>query len=155
LDYLYITSCGSIFKFLDYPVLRCIVTPSLAPACHPGGKNDVQEISKQIPCICGTNRKVFSSDGVIGIDGSPSCGVNTTLDIEKSFELTASIDVESVTVEQMNAIIRQGLTNGKGLFADALQKELKKRHVDIPYGAHDLIAEINGQTSSEGTLLSL
>ncbi len=97
----------------------------------------------------------YSVIGMIGIDGSPSCGANTTLDFERSFELTASMDVESVTVEQMNTIIRKGLTGGKGLFTTALQKELKKRHIDIPYHAHDLIAEINGKTSSVGTLLSL
>ncbi len=97
----------------------------------------------------------YSVIGVIGIDGSPSCGVNNTLDFKRSFELTASMDVKSVTVEQMNTIIRQSLTEGRGLFAAALQKELKKRHIDLPYHAHDLIAEINGKTSSAGTLLSL
>ncbi len=96
----------------------------------------------------------YSVIGVVGIDGSPSCGVNNTLDFERSFELTASMDVKSVTVEQMNAIIRQSLTQGSGLFAAALQKELKKRHMDIPYHAHDLIAEIDGETSSAGTLFA-
>ncbi len=87
----------------------------------------------------------YSVIGVIGIDGSPSCGINKTL----------SMDVKSVTVEQMNTIIQQGLTDGRGLFATALQKELKKRHIDISYHAHNLIAEINGETSSAGTLLPL
>jgi predicted secreted protein len=96
----------------------------------------------------------YSVIGIMGIDGSPSCGLNTTLDFEKSFELTASMDIESATVEQMNAIVRQGLTNGKGPFAEALQKELKKRHIDLHYVAHDLIAELDGQTSSIGALLS-
>ena len=63
--------------------------------------------------------------------------------------MIASLDVKSVTVEQMNTIIRQSLTDGRGLFTTALQKELKKRHIVLPYRAHDLIAEINGKTPSE------
>lgn len=96
----------------------------------------------------------YSIIGVIGIDVSPSCGVNTTLDFERSFELGASIDVESVTVEQMNNLFLQSLTDGRGLFTIALQKELNKRHIDLSYVAHDLIAEINGKNSNVGTLLS-
>ena len=96
----------------------------------------------------------YSVIGVVGIDGSPSCGVSTTLDIEKSFEMTASLDVETVTVDQMNTIIRQCLIDGRGLFTAILQKELKKRRIDIPFRAHDLIAELNGNTSNSGTLLS-
>ncbi len=95
----------------------------------------------------------YSVIGVIGIDGSPSCGVNTTLDFERSFELAASMDIKSVTVEQMNTIIRQGLTGGRGLFTIALRKELARRDIDLPFGAHDLIAEMNGETSSVGATL--
>lgn len=96
----------------------------------------------------------YSIIGVIGIDVSPSCGVNTTLDFERSFELGASINVESVTVEQMNNLFLQSVTDGRGLFTIALQKELNKRHIDLSYVAHDLIAEINGKNSNVGTLLS-
>jgi len=95
----------------------------------------------------------YSVIGVVGIDGSPSCGVNTTLDFERSFELIASMDVGSVTAEQINAIIRQGLTDGRGLFTAMLQDELKKRRSDVPYRAHDLMAEIDGKTSTVGILL--
>ncbi len=95
----------------------------------------------------------YSVIGVLGIDGSPSCGVSTTLDMGKSFEMTASLDVETVTVGQMNTIIRQCLIDGRGLFTAILQNELKKRRINIPYRAYDLIAEINGNTSSSGTLV--
>jgi predicted secreted protein len=90
----------------------------------------------------------YSVVGVMGIDGSPSCGVNTTLDLDRSLELVASMDVESVTVEQMNDVIRQSLADGRGLFTIALQKELSRRHIDVPFDAHDLVAELNGENSS-------
>jgi hypothetical protein len=41
LDYLYGSIHSPLFEFLDYPALRCGAPPGLAPACRPGGKNDV------------------------------------------------------------------------------------------------------------------
>lgn len=96
----------------------------------------------------------YSVVGVIGIDGSPSCGVNTTLDLVRSFDLAARMDIASVNVEQMNAIIRQSLTHGRGLFTLALQRELTRRGIDVPFDAHDLIAEMKGQRSRAGTKLT-
>ena len=96
----------------------------------------------------------YSVIGVIGIDGSPSCGVNTTMDLESSFEVMARMDVGSVTVEQMTNILRQGSTAGRGLFASALQQELNRRHIDVPYVAHDVLDEVNGKNSDVIKLLS-
>lgn len=100
-------------------------------------------------------RSGFTVIGIVGIDGSPSCGVGKTLSLQKSFDLTASINVDSFTVDAMNAIIRQCLMDGQGLFTVILQKELKKRQLDVPYVAHDLIGEINGKVSSVVSLLSV
>jgi predicted secreted protein len=90
----------------------------------------------------------FSVIGVMGIDGSPSCGINKTLDMRRSFESAACINVESVTVERMNSIISGCLIEGRGIFIDMLQEELGKRLIHVPFTAHDLIAEIQGIQSS-------
>lgn len=100
-------------------------------------------------------RSGFTVIGIVGIDGSPSCGVSKTLSLQESFDLTASIKVDSLTVDTMNAIIRQCLMDGQGLFTTILQKELKKRQLDVPYVAHDLIGEIDGKVSSVVSLLSV
>ena len=84
---------------------------------------------------------------------SPSCGINTTLDFGSSFELTACMEIKSATTEQMNAIVRQCAVHGKGLFMASLQYALAKRHIKMFYGAHDLIAELDGKTPT-GELLS-
>ena len=97
----------------------------------------------------------FSIIGIVGIEGSSSCGVRKTLSLPKSFDLTAKIQVESFTVDAMNAIVRQCLMDGKGFFTTMLQKELKKRRLNVPYVAHDLIDEIDGKTSSLGISLSI
>ncbi|MCX5852505.1 MAG: hypothetical protein NT072_10715 [Deltaproteobacteria bacterium] len=92
----------------------------------------------------------YSVTAIVGIDGSPSCGVNTTLDFWKAFEVLAEINVNSVTLEDANAVVTKCLTDGQGLFTIALQDELRKRHISIPYLAHDLIAEIKGNKSDLG-----
>lgn len=96
----------------------------------------------------------FSVIGVMGIDGSPSCGVSKTLDMRRSFESAACIDVESVTVERMNSIITEALIDGRGIFMEMLQDELGKRLIHVPFTAHDLIAEIQGIQSSAAIPLS-
>ena len=86
--------------------------------------------------------------GVVGVDGSPSCGVWKTLNIDRSFDSIANIDVGSITVEGMNAIVRRELTAGSGMFTAALSEELRKRGVDVPFLAHDLISELDGKGTS-------
>lgn len=86
----------------------------------------------------------FSVTSIIGVDGSPSCGMNTTLDFPKSFELIANVNVETITVKEMNNIIRQSLVSGRGLFINILQKELGKRNINPSYQAHDLMTELEG-----------
>jgi predicted secreted protein len=90
----------------------------------------------------------FSIIGIIGIDGSPSCGVSKSLDIPKSFKMAAQIDIKSLTVEEMNRIISQCLIDGRGIYIELFQKELMKYHINIPFIAHDLMDEIHGNCSS-------
>lgn len=86
--------------------------------------------------------------GVVGVDGSPSCGVGKTLDLEQAFDSIAGVDTESITVDEMNTIVCHNLKSGGGLFTAALEDELKKRRIKVPFLAHDLISELNGERSS-------
>jgi predicted secreted protein len=92
----------------------------------------------------------FSVVGIVGVDGSPSCGVARTLDLGKASGLLAGIDVESVTAEEVNAIIRACIADGAGIFTAALREELGRRGRRLPYLGHDLIAELAG-VSARGT----
>ena len=94
----------------------------------------------------------FSVVGVVGIDGSPSCGVAKTLDIHGSLASVTRIDVESITVDEMNAIVRRHLKDGSGMYTAALKEELEKRHLDVPFLAHDLISELDGKRSKTNLL---
>ncbi len=84
--------------------------------------------------------------GIVGIDGSPSCAVSKTLNFH-GFDLIATVPVESITVEKQNTILRECVKGGRGIFIDELQKELKRRRINVPYLAHDLLAELDGKKS--------
>jgi predicted secreted protein len=89
----------------------------------------------------------FDVVGILGIDGSPSCGVNKILDFEKSFEYLASIDVENLKPNKMNAhLYRNCISSGNGFFIAALKKELQKRDIKIRFYKHDLVSELNGRS---------
>jgi uncharacterized protein YbbK (DUF523 family) len=85
--------------------------------------------------------------GIVGVDGSPSCGVRTTLDVRRAIERLARINVDSVTSAEVNMVIRACFTAGRGIFITALQAELRWRNIDVPFCAHDLRAEQDGQPS--------
>jgi predicted secreted protein len=86
--------------------------------------------------------------GVVGVDGSPSCGVGKTLDLRGSFDSITEIEVESLTAHKMNDIVRRNLKDGGGLFTSALKEELEGRGIAVPFLAHDLIAELDGKKSN-------
>jgi hypothetical protein len=45
----------------------------------------------------------------------------------------------------MNEIVRQSLKDGRGLFIEELRRALKRRGVEVPFLAHDLMAELDGK----------
>ena len=80
--------------------------------------------------------------GVVGVDGSPSCGVHTRLDLLKSLDLIANMEVETIQPEAMNNTLYQGLSQGPEIFTELLQRELERRGIKLPYLAHNLVAEL-------------
>lgn len=131
-----------------YP-MRHLVLPLFLWYTHWHYRRLAQATATQINdyLVCG-----YSVIGVIGIDGSPTCGVKATLAIQRSFELMANLDIDAVTVEQMNSLIRNCVIDGRGLFTARLQEALKQRQIQVPFGAHDLIAELDGKAATGGDL---
>ncbi|GMW02075.1 MAG: hypothetical protein AMXMBFR84_32110 [Candidatus Hydrogenedentota bacterium] len=81
--------------------------------------------------------------GVVGVDGSPSCGVRRTLDMKRSLEQVGQL-APAASAKDMNAIVQACLTDGTGIFLDLLRKEMETRGLGVPFLAHDLIAELQG-----------
>lgn len=103
-----------------------------------------RDTASQIQDYCASGYSVM---GVVGIDGSPSCGVNKTLDFRKSFDVMAKMEIDSATATEANRVVLECLVDGMGLFTGALQKQLKGKKIDVRYAAHDLVAELEGNAS--------
>jgi uncharacterized protein YbbK (DUF523 family) len=85
--------------------------------------------------------------GIVGVDGSPSCGVNRTLDVRAALPALGRIDRTSISVEEMNALVRATVAPGPGLFVTELRRALRRRGCQVPFLAHDLIEELDGRPS--------
>jgi predicted secreted protein len=85
--------------------------------------------------------------GVAGVDGSPSCGVGTTIDPGVLDGLTRT-PVSSLSNESLNDTLRRARIPGPGLFVRELQRALRRRRIAVPFSAHDLLAELDGRRSN-------
>lgn len=89
----------------------------------------------------------FTVVGIVGVDGSPSCGVRQTMNVRQSLELIGQLSSEA-TKEDMNAIVLACLMQGKGLFIEALQEEFDHRHLNVPFFSYNLPAELQGNPNT-------
>ena len=85
---------------------------------------------------------------IIGIDGSPSCGVHTTIDAGRFVDAMMRVDVARFSTAAQNAMVRRFAAPGRGLFVDELARALRRRHLDVPLVAHDLFRELDGLPSA-------
>lgn len=86
--------------------------------------------------------------GVVGIDGSPSCGVNTTLDIKSSYDYFSKTSRNDLHRETFNKnLYAECLRKGRGIFTLALKKACEKKGINLKFFSHDLVAEVNGVAS--------
>jgi predicted secreted protein len=82
-------------------------------------------------------------ESVVGIGGSPSCGVRTTLDLPAVLDDIARRDPGRLDRRDFNRHVIAGhATAGPGMFIAALRRQLLRRGIDVPFDEHDLIAEI-------------
>ena len=79
---------------------------------------------------------------VVGVDGSPSCGVRRRLDVKTAFDSLGRLRSATATPKDVNDIVRSTQTDGPGLYVAALCTELERRRLRIPIVAHDLLAEL-------------
>jgi hypothetical protein len=91
-------------------------------------------------------RSGFEVVGIVGVGGSPSCGVWCTLNLPRSLDVVAGCPLAQLDRRLMNeAAIAACLREGEGLFVEALQRRLRRKHLIIRWYEHDLLAEIRGQ----------
>ena len=86
---------------------------------------------------------------VVGVGGSPSCGVLWTLDLRAAGDALSALDVSGVTPEAFNRdVIRAGVVPGRGLFMEELAARLSRSRVAVTLIEHDLVAELRGAPST-------
>lgn len=87
-------------------------------------------------------RNGFEVVEVLGVGGSPSCGVTRTLDLDGAVAaLACPHGHEDVRVSNRD-IVTRNIVEGSGLFIACLDRALRSRGIDVTYGEHDLIAEL-------------
>jgi predicted secreted protein len=96
--------------------------------------------------IADYERSGYTVIGIIGVGASPSCGVRTTLDMRRSFEVMANTPLDSVNSKAINrdAVVACRVA-GAGLFINSLQRQLRRRRLTPPLLEHDLVAEMRGE----------
>jgi predicted secreted protein len=84
-----------------------------------------------------------SVQAVLGVGGSPSCGVRTTLNLKGVLDAIAASDPTQLNTDDFNRrVIVAHAQPGQGMFIAALRRQLRRRRLDVPFDQHDLIAEI-------------
>jgi predicted secreted protein len=82
---------------------------------------------------------------LVGVGASPSCGVLTTLDLERSFELVAGCPLARIDRRLINErAVAACRMPGEGLFMTALRRRLKRRGIQVRLLEYDLIVEMRG-----------
>ena len=93
-------------------------------------------------------RSGFEVVGIVGVGGSPSCGVCTRLDLRRSFEVVAGCPLARLDRHRLNEeAIAACLIEGEGLFIAAIQRRLRRKHLTIRWYEHELLTEIREQPS--------
>jgi predicted secreted protein len=104
-----------------------------------------RETAKQMEDYVASGFQVIAA---VGIDGSPSCGVTTTLPIPDAIEAVSKLDPHEMDVRKQNHMVMSLARPGRGLFFSALRRELDSRRLQIPVVGHDLFAELRGSRSN-------
>jgi uncharacterized protein YbbK (DUF523 family) len=91
-------------------------------------------------------RSGFAVVGIVGVGGSPSCGVCSRLDLWRSLEVVANCPLARLDRHLVNEeAIAACLSEGEGLFIEAIQRRLRRKHLTIRWYEHELLTEIRGQ----------
>jgi len=91
----------------------------------------------------------FEVCGIIGIKGSPSCGVSAALDLKKSAQFAADLDFRTLSRDYFNEnCYKKCIAERSGLFFEELKKKLSARSINVKFFEHDLPGEISGKESN-------
>jgi predicted secreted protein len=94
-------------------------------------------------------RSGFAVTGIVGVGGSPSCGVRRTLDLPCAVEAMAACPLAALQRQAFNRdVVAANVVAGEGLFVRELRRALKRKGMQVPFDEHDLLSEMTATTRS-------
>jgi len=88
-------------------------------------------------------RSGFEVIGVVGIGGSPSCGVSTTLDMPAAVDSLTRCPMARLDRRTLNEDVVAAHTRpGQGMFVCALRRRFDDVGYAVPFEEHDLLREL-------------
>jgi hypothetical protein len=126
------------------PVLRLLRRPAtwlLLLHTRPTHRRLASRLARD---IADYHRCGYAVQAVVGVGGSPSCGVRTTLDLPAAVRAIAACRPARLNRHDFNkSVIAAHAVAGQRLFIAELRHNLRRRRLDIAFDEYDLIAEIN------------
>ena len=102
-----------------------------------------RQLARRVACdIADYRDSGFEVVEVVGVGGSPSCGVATTLDLDGAVAAMACSRGEPDRRSTNREVVAANAVAGRGLFVSCLDRALRARGVTVRYREHDLIAEL-------------
>jgi predicted secreted protein len=98
-----------------------------------------RRVAREVADYC---RAGFQVVEIVGIGGSPSCGVSIRLDLGDALREMVACPLRAMDRDRMNEIIREHLVSGAGLYTAALRRELARRGLAVPFREHSLLEEM-------------
>ncbi len=99
--------------------------------------------------LCDYVKSGYHVIGIVGIDGSPTCGVNRRIEIQQAFDYYATVSMKELDQEHFNRSLYENcLTEGSGIFVEEVKRELNRKRITIPFYSHSLLEEMNQMTDS-------
>jgi hypothetical protein len=82
----------------------------------------------------------FVVAGIVGVAGSPSCGVRRTLELSGAVEAMAACPLATLGRQGFNReVIAANVVAGQGLFVHQLRQALDRRGIQVPFQEHELL----------------
>jgi uncharacterized protein YbbK (DUF523 family) len=76
-------------------------------------------------------------EAIVGVAGSPSCGVRTTIDLRQAARALAARPIETLDRDAVNGVLAAARVAGEGLFIAALRQAVARRGLAVPLAEHD------------------
>jgi predicted secreted protein len=83
---------------------------------------------------------------IVGVGASPSCGVSTTLDLDRAIRSMARCDLSTLDRSTVNGrVVAGSVIDGHGIFIAALQRQLARGGREVRFSEHDLLRELRDE----------